>query len=52
MKKTVEHVDDHPKELIPVLKEFQDLIEGDSAIYKHVNAMYEEVPNKKVRGSI
>ena len=34
-----------------MIQEFKDLIESNTRIYKHVNAMYEEVPDKKVPGS-
>lgn len=47
MAKTVEHVDNNPKPLVPVLQEFKDLIESNTVVYKHVSAMFEEVPNKK-----
>ncbi|KAL7624897.1 hypothetical protein AAE478_004111 [Parahypoxylon ruwenzoriense] len=44
----VEHVDSHPKkELMPVLQEFKELIEGNSRIYMYFNQMWEEVPRKK-----
>lgn len=47
--KTVDHVDNNPKPLVPVLQEFKELIEGNTRIYKHVSAMYEEIPHKSVR---
>lgn len=43
----VKHVDAHPKELAPVLKEFKDLIETNTRIYMYFTAMFEEVPQKK-----
>lgn len=42
--KQVEHVDQHPKELSPVLKEFQKLIETNARLY-----MYFTVSSKSVR---
>ncbi|RYP05787.1 hypothetical protein DL764_003556 [Monosporascus ibericus] len=48
MKAQVEHVDKHPKkELIPVLKEFKDLIETNPRIYMYFTEMWDEVPLKK-----
>ncbi|RYP93552.1 hypothetical protein DL770_000294 [Monosporascus sp. CRB-9-2] len=48
MKTQVEHVDKHPKkELIPVLKEFKDLIETNPRIYMYFTEMWDEVPLKK-----
>jgi phosphatidylserine decarboxylase len=38
---------DESKELHPVLKEFKDLIEGNTRIYLLVNSMFEQIPSKK-----
>ncbi|KAK4992739.1 hypothetical protein LTR50_000863 [Elasticomyces elasticus] len=43
----VDHVDNNPKDFHPVIKEFQDLIEGNTRIYLLFNAMFEQIPNKK-----
>ncbi|KAJ9660418.1 hypothetical protein H2198_002536 [Neophaeococcomyces mojaviensis] len=44
---TAKHVDDNPKELHPVVKEFQDMIEGDTRIYMLVQGMFDEIPKCK-----
>lgn len=36
-----------PKDLHPVLKEFKELIEGNTRIYLLVNSMFQEIPAKK-----
>jgi phosphatidylserine decarboxylase len=36
-----------PKDFHPVLKEFRELIEGNTRIYLLVNSMFEEIPKKK-----
>ncbi|KAL1303403.1 hypothetical protein AAFC00_006795 [Neodothiora populina] len=43
----VEDVDNNPKELHPVIKEFQQLIENNTRIYLLINAMFEEIPHRK-----
>lgn len=43
----IDNVDDNPKDLHPVLKEFKELIENNSRIYLLVNAMFDEIPSKK-----
>jgi phosphatidylserine decarboxylase len=43
----VEYVDNHPKELHPVIKEFRDLIEKDTRIYLLFSSMFEEIPKRK-----
>ena len=43
----IDHVDKNPKELHPVLQEFQELIEGDTRIYMLVTSMFDQVPSKK-----
>lgn len=43
----VNHVENNPKELHPVLKEFKDLIEGETRLYLLFTSMFDQVPNKK-----
>jgi phosphatidylserine decarboxylase len=43
MNKVVKHVDENPKELQPVLKEFKQMVEDDSRLYMLFNAMFEQV---------
>ena len=43
----IDHVDQNPKELHPVLKEFKDMIEGDTRIYLLFSSMFEQIPKKK-----
>ena len=40
-------MDKNPKELQPVLKEFKELIEGNTRIRMYFESMFEEVPTKK-----
>ncbi|KAI0117951.1 Phophatidylserine decarboxylase-domain-containing protein [Nemania sp. FL0031] len=48
MAKHIAHVDSHPQQqLIPVLQEFQELIESNSRIYMYFDKMWDEVPMKK-----
>ncbi|KAI1327936.1 Phophatidylserine decarboxylase-domain-containing protein [Xylariaceae sp. FL0255] len=48
MEKQIKHVDKHgSKELIPVLQEFKEFIEGNPRIYMLFNQMWDEVPQKK-----
>ncbi|KAI1125842.1 Phophatidylserine decarboxylase-domain-containing protein [Nemania abortiva] len=48
MAKHIAHVDSHPpQQLIPVLQEFQELIESNSRIYMYFDEMWDEVPLKK-----
>ncbi|KAK7757227.1 hypothetical protein SLS62_000776 [Diatrype stigma] len=48
MKAQVEHVNSHAKqELVPVLREFRDMIESEPRIYMYFNEMWDEVPHKK-----
>lgn len=42
----VEHVDNNPKELNPVLKEFGDMIKSSSKLRMLATAMFEEIPNR------
>ncbi|KAJ9093239.1 hypothetical protein QFC19_008445 [Naganishia cerealis] len=44
--KTVDHVDKHPKELLPVLKEFKEMIENDSRLYMLFSSMFDQVSNR------
>ncbi|KAK4140445.1 uncharacterized protein C8A04DRAFT_39901 [Dichotomopilus funicola] len=47
LRRKVSHVDDHgDKELIPVLREFQQLIEENPRIYMYFTEMWDEIPNK------
>ena len=46
----IDKVDRNPvdlNDLHPVLKEFKDLIEGNTRIYLLVNSMFEQIPTKK-----
>lgn len=47
LKKTVKHVDDNTKELLPVLKEFKDMVESDSRLYMLFNCMFEDLPSNQ-----
>lgn len=47
LQKQVEHVDNNPKELVPVLKEFKDFIETTPRMRMLFTQMWTEVPNKK-----
>jgi phosphatidylserine decarboxylase len=42
----IEHVAAHPKPFLPVIQEFQDLIESDSALYMLFHSMFKEIPPK------
>lgn len=43
----IDHVDKNSQQLIPVLKEFKDLIEGDTRLYILFSTMFEQIPSKK-----
>lgn len=43
----IEHVDNNPKDLHPVLQEFKTMIEGNTRIFLLVNSMFEQIPSKK-----
>jgi len=43
----IQHVDNTPQELHPVIKEFKDLIENDTRFHLLFNSMFEQIPNKK-----
>ena len=43
MKKTVEHVDNNPSELQPVLKEFREMVNNDSRLYMLFDEMFDQV---------
>ncbi|KAH9901717.1 Phophatidylserine decarboxylase-domain-containing protein [Xylariomycetidae sp. FL2044] len=48
LSKQIAHVDKHgAKELVPVLQEFKEFIEGNPRIFMYFNEMWEEVPRKK-----
>jgi phosphatidylserine decarboxylase len=40
---TIEHVDANPKELHPVLQEFQEMVEGDTRLYMLFELMFQQV---------
>lgn len=40
---TIQHVDENPKELSPVLKDFKEMVDGDTRLYMLFNNMFEEV---------
>ena len=42
----IEETKKNPKELVPVLKEFKEFIEGNPRIYMYFNSMFQEVPMK------
>ena len=43
----IDHVEKNTTELHPVLKEFKDLIEGDTRLYLLFSTMFEQIPKKK-----
>lgn len=43
LNQTIQHVDKNPKELLPVMKEFKDMVENDSRLYMLFNAMFDQV---------
>ena len=42
----IEHVAAHPQPFLPIIEEFQSLIESDPAIYMLFHSMFDEVPPK------
>jgi phosphatidylserine decarboxylase len=40
---TIQHVDKHPKELLPVIKELKEMVEKDSRLWMLFNAMFDQV---------
>lgn len=46
LNRVTEHVSRNPQTLVPVLKEFKDLIEGNSRIYMYFVQMFDEIPQK------
>ncbi|SPQ24820.1 e146e92d-4269-4ffa-b9b0-d40741485f26 [Thermothielavioides terrestris] len=43
----IDHIDKHgEKELVPVLREFKELIENNPRIYMYFTEMWDEIPNK------
>ena len=46
----IDHVDQNPNELHPVLVEFRDLIESNTRVYILIESMFHEIPNKKPYG--
>ncbi|KAF2156510.1 phosphatidylserine decarboxylase family protein [Myriangium duriaei CBS 260.36] len=49
--RVVDHVDNNPQDFDPVIKEFKQVIEGDTRIFMLVQSMFDEIPNKKPYGS-
>lgn len=47
LKKTINHVDNNPKDLHPVLKDFQKEVENDARLYMLFNDMFAQIPNNK-----
>jgi phosphatidylserine decarboxylase len=45
--KLVVHVDEHPRDFQPVIKEFQQLIEGDPVLTYLFTTMFTQIPNKQ-----
>lgn len=43
----INHVDNNPKQLHPVVQEFRDLIENNARVYLLVQSMFEQIPHKK-----
>ncbi|KZT69186.1 hypothetical protein DAEQUDRAFT_282451 [Daedalea quercina L-15889] len=43
----IDHVDQNPKGLHPVLEEFKSLIETNTRVYMLVQSMFEQVPSKR-----
>jgi len=50
LKKTIQQAKDHPKDLNPAVKEFKELIEGNTRIYLLFATMFEQIPHKKPYG--
>lgn len=47
LRRAVDHVDKNPdKELIPVLQEFKEFIEGNERIYMYFREMWDDIPRK------
>lgn len=46
LKQKVKHVDENPKDLVPVLREFKDFIESNPRIRMLFTQMWDEVPTK------
>jgi phosphatidylserine decarboxylase len=45
--RTIDHIDKHgEKELIPVLREFEEMIESNPRIYMYFTEMWDEIPSK------
>lgn len=43
----MKHVDEDPKDLNPVLREFKEMIEKDTRLYLLFSSMFEQLPSKK-----
>ncbi|KAH7161050.1 Phophatidylserine decarboxylase-domain-containing protein [Dactylonectria macrodidyma] len=46
LRRTTDHVDAHPKKLIPVIQEFKDFIETTPRVYMYFVQMFDEIPRK------
>lgn len=44
--RVIEHVDNNPKELQPVIQEFKEMIEGETRLYMLFTSMFDQIPNK------
>lgn len=45
--RTIDHIDKHgEQELIPVLREFKEMIEDNPRIYMYFSEMFDEIPNR------
>lgn len=47
LKRTIEHVDSNPKDLLPVIQEFKEMVETDSRLYMLFHEMFEQIPKNK-----
>ncbi|OBT51819.1 hypothetical protein VE04_08035 [Pseudogymnoascus sp. 24MN13] len=47
LEKTIKHVASNPKDLHPILTEFQHTIENDTRFYLLFNSMFDQIPHKK-----
>jgi hypothetical protein len=49
---TIKTVDENPKELSPILKEFKEMVDKDTRLYMLFNNMFEEVSCEVPAGSV
>ena len=48
MRRVTSHVDSHaPQKLTPALREFKELIEGDTRLYMYFVQMFDEIPRRQ-----